>query len=705
MAFRFRILIAALLVLVGIGCRKPLAPSSDSNAAPETWITAAPQDTITSRNDQGQTTGPVSVGVIAFRFHLYWAGSDHDGEVRGFYWAVTETVRTPGIETDPPVPAPKPSDYRYTSKTDSVFIFNVAEQTRTRRHAFYLAAVDNEGKVDPTPARFVFDALDRFPPFAAFVHSYADGFYRDPRTPNAPAEFRRFFLSDTVPLTGQERAPTDTVPSASRLLFRWRGQETITGNPAVSFKYKLYETGYVTAAPGVDSAVYGPERSGEGRQTFEVRAVDVAGGSRTDHPTTRFFVVNFTPDSWFAGPDPSVTGFYSTNWSPGFNDGQKFRDIANWSATPVFPGSLLGPDSLLVMPKDRIQRKTFFEVYRNRVYMRAENDTVNLNSWVIFFGGGFDSDSPYKVRVDGFKFNPITIGSLDDTTTSPVVKKAGPNGSPIGLRLSLPVLLYPRGPLASTPLSPIFPLDEAINVPEAHIAGYIGMRQSGRGFAVLRAVDGDGRIDDRIPSPWGLVDSLERNILQTERIPLRSRVLTFYINRAPYLQTWFAGFLPPGPWNRPPGNPAPPYATRDITLNWSLHQQDQDPFDSSYPTGGPPQNTTPVPRFRYTLSVRGQTAAGNDTVYRPTLPTLYRADVAPPSISIPSFLQGPDVTLECELCDYPTAEFISGQGRCRYYSFPIKVPVVNPTAAAPLRARPNVKTGPGNPRNTDGGLN
>ena len=696
MAFRFRIVLAALLVLVGIGCRKPLAPSSDSNAAPETWITAAPQDTITIRNNQGLPTGPATVGVIAFRFHLYWAGSDHDGDVRGFYWAVTETVKTPGIETDPPVPAPKPSDYRYTSKTDSVFIFNVLEETRTRRHAFYLYAVDNEGKVDPTPARFVFDALDRFPPFAVFTHSYADGLFRNPRTPNAAPELLRFALTDTFQ---RGRAPRDTVPSGSRLLFRWRGQETIAGNPAVSFKYKLDESTYILAAPGVDSVVYGPERSGNSSQVFEVRAIDVAGASRADQPTTRFFVVNFNPDSWFAGPDPNVTGFYSTNWSgttPVFNDGQKFRDIANWTTgVPAFPGSLLSPDSVLVMPKDRIPRQTFFEIYRNRVYLRAENDTINVNSWVVFFGGGFDADSPYRVRVDGFS-------PRFDTTASPVLKKTGPNGSPIGQRLYLPVMLYPNGPLASTPLSPIYPLDEAINVPETHIAGYIGMRQSGRGYAVLRSVDGDGRADDRVQNPVGLVDSLDRGILPAERVPLRSRVLTFYINRAPYLQTWANAFLPKGPWN----NQAPvPYSTRDVPLNWSLHQQDQDPFDSTHPVGGAPANSPVVPRFRYTLSVRGQTAAGTDTVYRPLTPTLYRADAPPPSISIPTFLQGPDVILDVELCDYPTADFVPGQGRCRYYSFPIQVPVASTTAVTPLRARPNVKTGPGNPRNTDGGLN
>lgn len=696
MAFRFRIALAALLVLVGIGCRKPLAPNAESNAAPETWITAAPQDTITIRNNQGIPIGLPTVGVIAFRFHLYWAGSDHDGEVRGFYWAVTETVKTPGVDGDPPVPAPKPSDYRYTTKTDSTFIFNVVEETRTRRHAFYLYAVDNEGRVDPTPARFVFDALDRFPPFAVLVNSYADGPYRDPRVLGAPLEMKRFALTDTFQ---NGRPPRDTVPDASRLLFRWRGQETIVGNPAVAFKYKLYETAYIPAEPGVDSVAYASNRSGQGRQVFDVRAVDVAGASRTDQPTTRFFVCNFSPDSWFSGPDPNVTGFYSTNWaggSPAFNDGQKFRDIANWTTgVPAFPGSLMGPDSFQVMPKDRIPRKTFFEIYRNRVFLRAEDDTVNMNSWVVFFGGGYDPDSPYNVRVDGFKF--------PDTTVGPVLRRTGPSGSPIGFRIYVPVKIYPDGPLAPATISQLFPLDEALSVPEAHIAGYIGMRQSGRAYATLRAVDGSGRADERIQNPSALVDSFERGLLDPERAKLRSRVLTFYVNRAPYLQTWNTSFLPQGPWNN---RPTAVYLTRDVPLNWSLYTSDQDPFDpAASGVGGPPQGGTPVPRFRYTFRVRGRTAVGVDTVYTPSIATLFRTDVPPGSINVPSFLQGPDVTLECDVCDYQTADFNPGEGRCRLYQFPIQVPIANPSAAAaPLRVRPTVKTGPGDPRSTDGGL-
>src|SRR5262245_24369975 len=83
-------------VLLAIGCRKPLTPVIDRNLPPETWITAAPQDTITIRDPQGGGAPlPGDIRSISFRFHLYWAGADQDGQVAGFYYAVVETLPIP----------------------------------------------------------------------------------------------------------------------------------------------------------------------------------------------------------------------------------------------------------------------------------------------------------------------------------------------------------------------------------------------------------------------------------------------------------------------------------------------------------------------------------------------------------------------------------------------------------------------------------
>src|SRR5262249_4492328 len=179
MRLRFGVVLCLLAIFLSGGCRKPLTPNVDRNVAPETWITAAPMDTITLRDPQGRPLPPPdpSTQRIPVRFHMYWAGSDPDGAVVGFYYAVTETTSTPepGTGRLPELPGPKPHDYHYTTRTDTTFIFNVTEGAPDRQHAFFLYAVDNLGKADPTPARFLFTAIDKYPPCPIFDVARAIG--------------------------------------------------------------------------------------------------------------------------------------------------------------------------------------------------------------------------------------------------------------------------------------------------------------------------------------------------------------------------------------------------------------------------------------------------------------------------------------------------------------------------------------------------
>src|SRR5262245_42358130 len=119
MRFRVGVVLCLFAILASYGCRKALEPNVDRNKAPETWITAAPFDTIMV--ERGKQPDP---GKIPIRFHVYWAGSDPDGAVTGFYWAVTETIPRPdpdGPPILPKLPGPKPQDYHYTTRTDSIF--------------------------------------------------------------------------------------------------------------------------------------------------------------------------------------------------------------------------------------------------------------------------------------------------------------------------------------------------------------------------------------------------------------------------------------------------------------------------------------------------------------------------------------------------------------------------------------------------------
>ena len=266
-------------------------------------------------------------------------------------------------------------------------------------------------------------------------------------------------------------------------------------------------------------------------------------------------------------------------------------------------------------------------------------------------------DSPYKARVNGFAF---------DTTAGPVLQSRPANASPIGLRLSVPVDLYPVGPISSLPQTALYPLDEALTPPEAHIGGYLGLQQAGRAFAIVQAVDGDGGQDrrlnpERVPA---FVDSCERGLMPAFRLPLRNLILSFYVNRAPVLLTDNGAFLPRSGATQP---------TRTIQLR--LLSFDEDPYDPSQRLIGGPIPSAPTPqRFRYTVSLKGKLASGSDTTYRPAVPGYYRSEIAPTSITVPSYMVGTNVSVEVELCDYPDEAFIPGQGRCRYYSFPVVVP-------------------------------
>src|SRR5207247_7438481 len=119
---------------------------------------------------------------------------------------------------------------------------------------------------------------------------------------------------------------------------------------------------------------------------------------------TRRFQMNYAPDTWFSGPD-------TTLYPRDPVTGERFINFASWRNLSAIGGSMLSCDSLDLWPAERPQRKTFFEVYNprtstgvqsNRLYIRSENDTVDMNSWLIFHAGGSDLDSPYDVKV---KFN------------------------------------------------------------------------------------------------------------------------------------------------------------------------------------------------------------------------------------------------------------------------------------------------------------
>ena len=638
MRLRVGLLLCLFAVIAMVGCRKPLAPNVDRNKAPETWITAAPFDTITLvKGDQPQP------GTIPVRFHVYWAGSDLDGTVVGYYVAVVETLPVPPL---PPLPGPSPSDYHYTTRTDSIMVFTVAEDYSDRQHAFYIYAVDDKGKADPTPARFVFSALDNYLPLPVVDAASARGtVYFFDAGGVLRSEARTFQIRDTLRSGG---VPKDTVPSGSRITFRFHGEVTVAGSVIKGFRYKLDEPQLQPVNPdslfhgdlieyGVPADEADPRREGAdtqpiatGTKKFQLRVVDQANGSNDAY---RRFQMNFSPDTWIAGPNPNIT---ASPWQTNAR-GEKFAVMPNLRP-PVtgLPGTLLGPDSIVILPANREPRRTFLELYRDTVFIRAEGDTVHLGSWVVFHNGGFDRDSPYQVKVvDGIEIiQPSFPGG-------PVLTKAGPNGSPIGFRSLITNYLSPDGPLSYSAQSLLYPFYDPNDVLNfQRIGAYQGMTRSGRVYALQQAEDGDGARDGRVS-----VNNV-RQVVETPIPELRPLVMVFEVNFPPVLETDDPSFRP---------RVSVIDTLRAPEWNLELPVSNVDPFSGNL-AGGPVGGST----FRLRFTITGTSTAGGPLTYND--PRTYINPGSQINVPAPPSLATGPATLTIELCDCSFCE--PGDGRC-----------------------------------------
>jgi hypothetical protein len=201
--------------------------------------------------------------------------------------------------------------------------------------------------------------------------------------------------------------------SNAHLHMRWHGVPTIASTVVTGYRYKLDEPDFNSADSSVHDVSYntgvGKDRVSPGKKIFWLRAV---GQSGWRGESTRWFQMNFAPDTWFAGADPNdPAGGWTT--ATGLHGG-KYKDFGTLPWNVAFtgvPGTMLSADSAYRLPASRRERKTFFEAYDQRLWLRQEGDTVHMNSWLIFPGGGFDRDSPYAA-----KSNMAIVGDSRDST-------------------------------------------------------------------------------------------------------------------------------------------------------------------------------------------------------------------------------------------------------------------------------------------------
>lgn len=514
-----------LILVAGPGCRKIPTENNDRNRAPETYLTAAPIDSI----------GGGGLSRIPHRYRAQWAGSDIDGEVVGFFVAVTETTVS-AFGQPFKLPPPRPSQYRFTTSRESLFTFDVLEGRGTdREHALYVFAVDNQGKVDPTPAVTHFTARDQNLPGITFDLARATGVvYKPNGLGSVTAEPFERFLTDGRELP--PHVPADTIPSGGEVHFEWHGFDPDFASSITGYLFKMTETEFIRVDSTVKSVDYGlptsptPGALPIGLNVFRIRAIDEAGGTTQPDSVRRVFV-NFSPDTWFSGPDPNdpvLAGHLLTDSLGTYFPTLQGPPAEEWGRPIAFPGNPM-TDTLDLLPAERpvtdglegrvktiMEQRTLID-RTVRDYIRNENDTIAFGSLLVARLGGSDIDSPYRVR------------GGDPDSASRLYRSGPANGSPVAF-VGRVVTKFAGGgseePPFSTPFPNVDPLDPLVNRTVLFTVDEVD--NSGRGYMQIRAVDGDRTSDIRIGDVVN--DAL---FFEATNNPLRSKIFTFYSNFQP----------------------------------------------------------------------------------------------------------------------------------------------------------------------------
>jgi hypothetical protein len=270
----------------------------------------------------------------------------------------------------------------------------------------------------------------------------------------------------------------------------------------------------------------------------------------------------------------------------------------------------------------------------------------------------------------------------------------------IGFKGQISNFLSPSGPEVLPSLSPLYPNFDPTSVQRFPIInGYYAASDAGKAYTLIKAVDAyqstlQGGQDDAIPSTLNetarqIADRVDASGGSPQEIELRKRVLTFYVDKIPYL-------LPNDVNFKPKVDGSTVYTTRTIDLY--LVGNDDDPYDTDIGAkpnrvGGPSTNLV----LRWSVSFIGRDA--NNALFTWAPPFLQNVATGgsgrliQSNIVLDPGLVNPNVTVHIQLCDCRECELRAGQGRCVEFDIPITVP---PGPVAPPAHSSRVESpGPG----------
>jgi hypothetical protein len=136
------VFLLSLCLLIAFGaCRRNQPTLVDKNEAPETELWYAPPDSV----------------EYEYLVHLFWRGIDNDGTAVNFIWTIRDSLIEGELAWNPAERLRDFREGRMISRTDSVFSFRAFKEieglgVKKNRQAFLIAAIDDNGVIDPSPA-------------------------------------------------------------------------------------------------------------------------------------------------------------------------------------------------------------------------------------------------------------------------------------------------------------------------------------------------------------------------------------------------------------------------------------------------------------------------------------------------------------------------------------------------------------------------
>ncbi len=393
--FALGYLLAALLVLTALfGCRAFEPETVIVNNAPETFIIGAPSE---------------EAGGY-FHFHVYWYGTDADGRVDRYVWALTDsTVQDEETIEDEEDARFNPAENittldigHWTTETDTIFDFQINQGSVTSiDKTFHIVAVDDRGDYDRTPARLYFLSNALGNPWLTFYSSRdhsPETVFADSDTIGFGNAFTLSWEGDTPNIrsySSEILAERDTVPPYDDGLFGYKFRLPTdvdcdesnedcwnpryfddSVNDSLSFFGSVVGLDFENGSEGYTGADVYRRRLASGVHKLMVNTIDVAGVEVQNERRNLDFVINYDPDTRLLR-------------------GQ--TDPFNPSDTQVYP---------------------YYQVYRpdgsiDR-FALAEGDTVPHRGYVVFKAIGWDDARDQRAGVNGFEgYDVLFKGQFD----------------------------------------------------------------------------------------------------------------------------------------------------------------------------------------------------------------------------------------------------------------------------------------------------